>query len=287
MINAITGRYFDISGPYKGLLAVYFTGHRTLEDHELELLNALGEQGAIALEKALGYDKEMLDLYGEIIQGFALAIEARDPLTHGHSLTVANLAKATAHEMKLSSDEARQIFHAAILHDIGKIGTKDRILDRLGKLNKKELKAIQEHPALGAQILAPLSFLGDIEPLVRCHHELFNGKGYPDGKKGEEIPLGARILTVCDAFETMLSGRPGIPKKDLASALNALKEGAGTRFDPKVVQTFFDMMRHCPDVLKTGESIDHCLDILTQNISRLADQNRMEKKLSNPFSDFF
>ncbi|MCG8633156.1 MAG: HD domain-containing protein, partial [Desulfobacterales bacterium] len=244
LINAITGLYFDISGPYTGLLAVYFTGHRILADHELELLTALGEQGAIALEKAMGYDKEMLDLYGQIIQGFALAIEARDPVTHGHSLTVARLAEATARQMDLGGDTARLIYHAAILHDIGKIGTRDTILDRLGRLSDKELSAIRQHPALGADILRPLTFLGDIGPLVRSHHELFNGKGYPDGKKGAEIPLGARILTVCDAFETMISGRPGIPRKDLAAALTDLKHGVGTRFDPDVVQAFFGMIRN-------------------------------------------
>ncbi len=286
LINAISGLYFDISGPYTGLLAVYFTGHRTLAGHELELLTALGEQGAIALEKAIGYDKEMLDLYGQIIQVFALAIEARDPITHGHSLTVARLAKATAEQMNLDEETARLIYHAGILHDIGKIGTRDNILDRLGKLNKKELGFIRQHPALGADILRPLTFLGEIEPLVRSHHELFNGNGYPDGKKGKDIPLGARILTVCDAFETMITGRPGLPKKDLASALTDLKQGVGTRFDPDVVQAFFDMIRIRKNILETGESIDHCLDILTQNMGRLADQNLLEKKLANPFFGF-
>jgi len=287
LINAITGLYFNITGPYTGLLAVYFTGNRELDEDELELLTALGEQGAIALEKAFGYDAEMLDLYGQIIQGFALAIEARDPVTHGHSVTVARLAEATARQMGLAEKEADQIRHAAILHDIGKIGTRDQVLDRLGKLSKKEMVQIRQHPVLGADILRPLAFLGDIEPLVRSHHELFNGKGYPEGKKGEQIPLGARIITVCDAFETMIKGRPGMPKKDLASALNALKQGVGSRFDPRVVQTFFDMMKANKNILETGESTTHCLDILTQNMGRLAEQNRIEKKLANPFSGFF
>ncbi len=287
LINGITGIYFDIAGPYAGLLAVYFTGSRHLVDHELELLTALGEQGAIALEKAMGYDREMLDICGQIIQGFALAIEARDPVTHGHSLTVAKLAKATARQMAMDEKSAQTIYHAAILHDIGKIGNTDVVLDRLGKLSPKEVSAIQKHPDLGADILKPLTFLGDIESLVRSHHELFNGKGYPDGKKGDQIPLGARILTVCDVFETMITGRPSLPKKDLASALTALKQGVGTRFDPDVVQAFFSMIQNNQSILETGESIDHCLDILTQNMGRLASQNRIEKKLANPFAGFF
>ncbi|MCG8617932.1 MAG: HD domain-containing protein [Desulfobacterales bacterium] len=286
LINAITGVYFDITGPYRGLLAVYFTGNRTLAEDETELLTALGEQGAIALEKAIGYDREMLDLYGQIIQGLALAIEAKDPVTHGHSLTVARLAKATAVQMGLDEDTARLIYHAAILHDIGKIGTRDTILHRLGRLNKKEMDFIRQHPARGADILRPLTFLGDIGPLVHAHHELFNGTGYPEGKKGEEIPLGARILTVCDAFETMTTGRPGIPKKDLATALTDLREGAGRRFDPTVVQAFFHMMRECKDILDTGESVDHCLDLLARDVGEKADRNRIEEKLSNPFFGF-
>ncbi|MCG8617247.1 MAG: HD domain-containing protein, partial [Desulfobacterales bacterium] len=264
----------------------YFTGNRTLAEDETELLTALGEQGAIALEKAIGYDSEMLDLYGQIIQGLALAIEAKDPVTHGHSLTVARLAQATAVQMGLEKDTARLIYHAAILHDIGKIGTRDTILDRLGRLNKEEMDFIRQHPARGADILRPLTFLGDIGPLVRSHHELFNGSGYPEGIKGDDIPLGARILTVCDAFETMITGRPGIPKKDLAAALTDLREDAGTRFDPKVVQAFFDMMRECKDILDTGESVDHCLDLLARDVGEKAERNRIEEKLSNPFFGF-
>ncbi|MDD9303826.1 MAG: HD domain-containing protein [Desulfobacter sp.] len=287
LINAITGQYFDITGPYKGLLAVYFTGNQTLDKTELELLSALGEQGAIALEKAFGYDKKMLDLYGQIIQGFALAIEARDPVTHGHSLTVARLAKATALQMGLNKKEADLIHNAGILHDIGKIGTRDKILDHLGRLSEKEMDLIRQHPVIGADILGPLTFLGEIAPLVRSHHELFNGKGYHEGKKGEDIPLGARILTLCNAFETMITGRPDIPKKDLAQALTQLKQGVGSRFDPKVVKAFFDMIKSDDKILEINESIDHCMDLLGQNMERLAKQNQVEKKLANPFSGFF
>jgi len=287
LINAVTGRYFDISGPFSGLLAVYFTGSRRLDPQEIELITALGEQGAIALEKALGYDREMLALYGQIIQGLTLAIEARDPVTHGHSLTVARLAQATARTLGLNEEEVHRIYHAAILHDIGKIGTRDAILDRLGQLDKTEAAAIRHHPCLGADILRPLTFLEGVAPLVYAHHELYNGTGYPEGRKGEDIPLGARILTICDAFETMISGRPGLAAKGLPAALTALQNGAGTRFDPGVVQAFFDMMRSHPDILENGESVDHCLDILTRNIRETAQRNRIEKKLANPFAGFF
>ncbi|MBA3009413.1 MAG: HD domain-containing protein [Proteobacteria bacterium] len=286
-IRSVIGMFFDITGPYTGLLAVYFTGQRTLAAQELELLTALGEQGAIALEKAIGYDKKMKDMYQQIVEGFALAIEAKDKVTHGHSRRVARLSELTARKMGLEEKQVQQIFHAGILHDIGKIGTQNDLLERLGSLSDKEMAAIRHHPSLGADILRPLTFFCDIEPLVRHHHELFNGRGYPEGRKGDQIPLGARILTVCDAFETMMSGRPHIPKKDLTGALTALKKGVGTRFDPDVVQAFFEIVRENPDITDSPETIAACRDNLQQNLARLAAQNQIEKKLFNPFPGSF
>ncbi len=286
-ISSVTGMFFDITGPLSGLLAVYFTDSRTLAPHELELLTALGEQGAISLEKAMGYDKKTQIMYQQIVEGFALAIEAKDKVTHGHSQRVARLSELTARKMGLEEKKVRQIFQAGILHDIGKIGTQDNLLERLGNLSKKEMSTIRQHPCLGADMLRPLTFFSEIEPLVRHHHELFNGSGYPGGKKGKQIPLGARIITVCDAFETMITGRPHIPKKDLAAALTALKQGVGTRFDPKVVQAFFTMIQENPGIIEARETIASCLDILQQNMVQLAQQNQLAKKLSNPFPGSF
>ena len=285
-IASVTGMFFDITGPYVGLLAVYFTGPKALAPQEVELLTALGEQGAIALEKAIGYDQKAQTMYRQIVEGFALAIEAKDKITHGHSQRVARLSELTARKMKLTEKQVQQIFHAGILHDIGKIGTQDMLLERLGNLSEKEMGAIREHPCLGADILSPLAIFSDIEPLVRHHHELFNGSGYPAGKKGEEIPLGARIISVCDAFETMITGRPHLPKMDLTAALTALKIGVGTRFDPKVVQAFFGVIQENPEVIETRQTIGSCLDILQQNMVQLAEQNQFEKKLSRFPSGF-
>lgn len=287
LIQSVTGIYFDINGPCTGLLAVYFSAKKQLKDHELTLLTALGEQGAIALEKALGYDKKMLAMYRQIVEGFALAIEARDKVTHGHSLTVARLAKLTALHMGLDEKQALTIHQAGLLHDIGKIGAKDDILDRLGRLKAGEMAAIREHPATGADILSPLPFFSDIAPLVRHHHELYNGTGYPDQKKGDDIPLGARIITVCDAFETMVTGRPKIPRKNLAEALSSLENGSGTRFDPDVVQAFFAMAEKNPETLESRESIEDRLKILKENMARTARENQIGVKLPNPFPSTF
>lgn len=286
-INSVTGHFFDITGPYTGLLAVYFTGNRALASHELEFLTALGEQGAIALEKAIGYDRKMLDLYREMVEGFALAIEARDKVTHGHSRRVARLSQLTARQMELADAEVNNIYHAGILHDIGKIGTQDTVLERLGRLSPDEMDQIRRHPGLGADILAPLTFFCDIEPLVRHHHELFDGSGYPDRLRGDAIPLGARILTVCDAFETMMTGRPNLPRMDLAGAVSELQTGVGTRFDPAVVQAFFTVIRKNPQALEIRESIDDILDLLKQNMVEMADRNRLEKKFAAAFPTGF
>jgi putative nucleotidyltransferase with HDIG domain len=286
-INSVTGLFFNISGPYTGLLAVYFMGNRTLEPHELELVTALGEQGATALEKAMGHDKKILEIYRKIVEGFALAIEARDRVTHGHSRRVATLSRLTARQMGLDDVMVKNIFHAGILHDIGKIGIRDTVLDRLGHLTPKEMEQIRQHPVLGADILVPLTFFEDIAPMIRHHHERFDGTGYPDGIKGDRIPLGARILAVCDVFETMTAGRPGMRSKDLGSAICELKHGVGTLFDPNVVQAFFAMIQAHPQAMEIHESIDDVLDMLRQNMADLALQNRLEKKTARLFPTGF
>ena len=189
--------------------------------------------------------------------------------------------------MGLDEKAVENIYQAGILHDIGKIGTTDHVLGRLGKLSRKEMKQIREHPALGADILSPLTFFCDIEPLVRHHHERYDGGGYPDGKKGDQIPLGARILAVCDAFETMITGRPNIPKKEPAQAADDLKQGVGTRFDPDVVQAFFRVLQENPDITETGVSFDSSLDLFKQNMAEFAEQKLLEKKFTNPFPSGF
>jgi HD-GYP domain-containing protein (c-di-GMP phosphodiesterase class II) len=146
---------------------------------------------------------------------------------------------------------------------------------------------IRQHPVLGADILIPLTFFKEIAPMIRHHHERFDGSGYPDGIKGSRIPLGARILAVCDVFETMTAGRPGMPPKDLSSAISELKHGVGTLFDPDVVQAFFTIVQEHPQAMEIHESIDAVLDMLRQNVADLALQNRLEKKTTRLFPPGF
>ncbi|MBC8199266.1 MAG: response regulator [Desulfobacteraceae bacterium] len=165
-------------------------------------------------------------------------IEAKDPYTHGHSETVSRYAFATAKEMKLSSREVERIRAAGLLHDIGKIAINRKILLKNGSLTNKERKIIQTHCDSGVKILRPAAFLEELLPIVHQHHEHFDGKGYPQGLKGNEIDLGARILAVADSFEAMTSARSYRPAMSFEKAVDKIKKHAGTQFDPEVVKAF-------------------------------------------------
>jgi putative nucleotidyltransferase with HDIG domain len=248
-VVSVYGVSVDIAPPYSGLLAVYFSRKQVPGPPETDFLMALAEHGAIALHKAIRYDERMLTAFRQTVEGLVMALEAKDPTTHGHSLRVAFLARMTAQKMNLSEQQIEQVYHAALLHDIGKIGMTDRILERLGTLSRREMLEIRRHPEIGSQILKPLVFLNDLVPLILHHHEDYDGSGYPDGLEGEDIPLGARILTVCDAFETMLSGRRNITPLSLERALEQLGRANSTKFDPRVTRSLVEAISDQPDSL--------------------------------------
>ncbi len=157
---------FDILKPYSGILAIYFSNSKPLNSRKFELVSALDEQGAVALQKAIAYDDKMIGVYRQIVEGFALAIEAKDEVTYGHSQRVAVLSKLTAKKMKLGEHEVNNIYQAAILHDIEKIGMEDTVLERLGQLSPNELSAICQNPVLGAKILSPLTFFNELGTIL-------------------------------------------------------------------------------------------------------------------------
>ena len=165
-VGSISGLFFDIEPPLMGIVAVYFTQSRKLSENELKLVNALGEQGAISLHKALHYNAKILQAFRQFVEGFVLTIEAKDESTHGHSMRVADFAKMAAIAMNLPEKEVETIYRGALLHDIGKIGIEDYILSRLGALSKKEMAILKRHPVIGSKIIKPLSFLKEVEPLI-------------------------------------------------------------------------------------------------------------------------
>jgi len=258
-VGSITGLFFDIVGSCGGILAVYFNDRRELSSKEMELVTALGEQGAIALQRAIINDEKMMGNLRQMIEGLTLALEAKDEKTHGHSVKVARFGRMIAEEMGLSESEIETIYRGGLLHDIGKIGMEDDILQRLGILSRKEMDVVKLHPEVGARITRPLLFLNDIEPLILHHHERFDGTGYPDGLKGKNIPLGVRILTACDAFETMLAGRKYLAKMSLEDAISNMQSGAGHQFDPEVVKALFSALPKNPELFELNQSVLRCL----------------------------
>lgn len=176
----------------------------------------------------------------------AAAIDARDPYTHGHTERVTAYCLSIAEEMEDSPEVVgfpnfRESLHiSALLHDIGKIGIPDSILNKTGKLTPEEFEKIKEHPAIGATILYPIKELGAILGGVRSHQERFDGTGYPDRLKGKDIPLLARIIAVADAFDAITTSRPYRDKKSIEEAIAEVKRCSGTQFDPDVAKAFLN-----------------------------------------------
>lgn len=178
----------------------------------------------------------MRKIYLETIQALATTIEAKDPYTRGHSERVAKYSTIIAEEMNLSEDFLNTLNFAALLHDIGKIGIPDEILNKPGKLSEDEFEKIKIHPALGASIVKKIDFLASASSFIRFHHERLNGDGYPDGLKGEDIPLGAAILAVADSFDALTSDRPYRRAWGIEETVKEIEKNSGTQFKPEVVQ---------------------------------------------------
>ncbi|MBA7602375.1 hypothetical protein ES703_09464 [subsurface metagenome] len=208
----------------------------------INLLESFSEQAAVAINNARLYQK-IQDSYFEIVKALAQAIEAKDPYTHGHSVRVMEYAVLIAQKLGLPEEEIESLKYAAILHDIGKIGVRGIVLNNPDGLTDEEYDEIKKHPLIGEGIIQPIELLQPIRPLIRHHHEWYNGKGYPDGLSGENIPLGARILAVTDAYDAMKSDRPYRKTLTEETAIQELKRGSGTQFEPKIVKIFLEIQK--------------------------------------------
>jgi putative nucleotidyltransferase with HDIG domain len=202
---------------------------------------------------------ETRELFEQTIGALANAVDARDRYTRGHSNRVSHIAEAMCRVMRLPEPEIERIKWAGLLHDVGKIGIRDNILLKEGPLDREERILMNQHPSIGAEIVAPATQLHDEAPLIRAHHEWFNGSGYPDGIEALDIPLGARILTIADAYEAMTSSRP-YRKVALSHeiAVGELQKFSGIQFDPDIVpilvgldRSILDRQPDRPDELPT------------------------------------
>lgn len=211
------------------------------KEKEKELIESRGAFFNMLKDLDFSY-KELKELYNSLIFSFVNAIDAKSPWTKGHSDRVRNYALAIAKELGFREQDMETLKTAALLHDIGKIGTYELILDKPGKLTDEESAFVKMHPAKGEEILKPIKQLGKIVPIIRHHHERIDGKSYPDGLKGEEIPFCARILHVADSFDSMTADRPYRKAPGLEYAISELKKYSGTQFDPKVVEAFLKVL---------------------------------------------
>lgn len=211
---------------------------KSFDEDDKELFSALANHAAIAIENARLY-KELRELFLGVVKSLAEAIDAKSAYTHGHSQRVSEYSLAVAQELNLNKEEQEIVEIAGILHDIGKIGIDEKILNKPGNLTQQEYEEIKKHSTIGAEIIEPVSALKEIVPAIKHHQERYDGSGYPDGLKGEKIPLIARILAVADAFDAMTSDRPYRKKLSDEVALSEIEKNKERQFDPEIVEAFF------------------------------------------------
>lgn len=232
-------------GEVVGALTVGAKRVASFTKEDLSALGYLGTQIGVALENSR-LVSDLKELFISVVKSLSSAIDAKSPWTAGHSERVTKYALRIGNELGLSQKELKDIELAGLLHDIGKIGTYEAILDKPGKLTDEEFAIVKKHPAKGAELLEHIKQLKGVIPGVRNHHEFYNGTGYPDGLKGEAIPLMARILTVADSYDAMKADRPYRSGLTEELVLQEFRKCSGTQFDPKVVEAFLKGSRLPP-----------------------------------------
>ena len=214
-------------------------------DEILRLLGGISYQTAVALVRARSYES-LEETFVSTVEALANALEANDEYTSSHTRWITDMALRVGEAMGFEAVELKRLELGALFHDIGKIGIPTSILLKPGPLSPEERKIIEMHPELGERILKPIERLAEVRTIVRSCHEHWDGAGYPDRKAGEEIPLEARIILVCDAFHAMTTDRPYRKRLSCEEACSRLRDGAGTQFDPNVVDVFLGLPLEVP-----------------------------------------
>jgi response regulator RpfG family c-di-GMP phosphodiesterase len=209
---------------------------------QLNVINLLGNSAANTMANQHLYHN-LQESYIQAITGLANAIEARDSYTAGHTDRVSLLAEYTAKQMNWDGRKITDLRMGCSLHDIGKIGVPDSILNKPGVLSEDERNLMSSHPQVGLKIIEGIELFKPAIPYIKAHHERYDGKGYPDGLKGEEIPVEGRLLSVCDTFDAILSDRPYRKGKSLEFAVDELLRNSGNQFDPQIVNNFIMMLQ--------------------------------------------
>lgn len=232
------------------------------------------------LNRASDRYQELKALLVGLTRSLASAVDAKDSYTYGHSERVARIAVELGREMKLSEDELSDLYLAGLLHDVGKIGIRDEVLCKRGPLTPDEMLHMQQHPEIGHAILKDLHQISSLLPGVLHHHERFDGKGYPAKLAGEEIPRIARILAVADSYDAMSTNRPYRQSLAPERVEQILAEGAGTQWDPRIIETFQRIVSRLRSIREhgLGESLRQALD----GALRDASSSRLSLSIANP-----
>jgi response regulator RpfG family c-di-GMP phosphodiesterase len=221
----------------------HFETHLLMSDHQRKLLSMLASRAASAIETSNLVDN-LRSSFRQTIQAFARSLETKDKYTSGHSERVRILTSIIAEGFDLKDQEKEVIVEASMLHDIGKLAVDLSTLNTPEALSLDQLELFRSHPSKGKDILEPIAFFSDIVPLVFHHHENYDGTGYPSGLKGSEIPLGARIIAVADAYDAMTSDRSYRRALKHQHAVEELRNHAGKQFDPQVVEIFLQQLEN-------------------------------------------
>jgi putative nucleotidyltransferase with HDIG domain len=245
---AYAGAPLIAKGQIKGVLGVYHRSTHSPEPEWLTLLETLAGQAAIAIDNTQLFDNlqqsniELALAYDETIAGWSRAMDLRDKETEGHTQRVTELTLKLARAMRIRESELAHIRRGALLHDIGKMGVPDNILLKADQLTDEEWEKMRQHPVWANEMLSSIRYLQPALDIPYCHHEKWDGSGYPRGLKGTEIPIAARIFAVSDVWDAITSDRPYRTGWSEEEALKYIEEQSGKYFEPEVVREFFRLI---------------------------------------------
>ncbi len=240
---------FSVDGRAVATVEVYRIEDRPFRHDDARQVDLLTKFAANTYSK-IQLASQLEVQYTETIEALVSALEARDPYTEAHAGRISEMAIALSVAMKVPIENRRAIRLGSILHDVGKIGVSDAILLKNGPLTEEEWAIMRTHPEIGERMLSGIDFLRPALPIVRSHHERWDGRGYPDGLSGEDIPVGARIVAVCDAYDAMTSDRAYRSAMSVEDACAELRRNSGAQFDPRCVDLLVDVVTRQPEHLE-------------------------------------
>jgi HD-GYP domain-containing protein (c-di-GMP phosphodiesterase class II) len=220
------------------IAALRFSRERPLSNGDLKVMSLARRLLHQQQQQQMTYD-ELKEMLFSLVRCLTASLDARDPYTWGHSERVARIAVRLSEQMQLPEGQRSDLYLGGLLHDVGKIGVPDQALRKPGTLTAEEFAQVQQHVVIGDAIVGHVRQLAHLRPIVRNHHERYDGKGYPDQLAGEQIPLLARIVAVADGFDAMMSDRPYRKAMPAAQVESILAKGAGSQWDPQVIEAFF------------------------------------------------